>query len=181
MRFAVSRRRFVNILTFGIVGIWSFSSCKGSRKKYRFFTDEEASLVEAITEQIVPTDEWPGAKEAGVLNFIDKQLAGTYRRFQNVYRRNLAALSEFCRVTYGKKFEALEPDFQLRLLENMESGQLNWMGWDSKSARDFFGLIRDHCMQGFYGSPRHGGNKDYISYRMLGIDYPLIIGQNRYK
>ena len=35
-------------------------------------------------------------------------------------------------------------------------------------------------MQGFYGSPRHGGNKDYASYRMLGLDYPNIIGQNRY-
>jgi gluconate 2-dehydrogenase gamma chain len=32
---------------------------------------------------------------------------------------------------------------------------------------------------GFYGSPRHGGNKDYISYRMLGLDYPLIIGRNK--
>ena len=35
-------------------------------------------------------------------------------------------------------------------------------------------------MQGFYGSPRHGGNKDYVSYRMLGLEYPDIIGQNRY-
>jgi gluconate 2-dehydrogenase gamma chain len=34
-------------------------------------------------------------------------------------------------------------------------------------------------MQGFYGSPRHGGNRDYLSYRMLGIDYPQVIGRNR--
>jgi len=36
-------------------------------------------------------------------------------------------------------------------------------------------------MQGFYGSPRHGGNKNNVSYKMMRLDYPVIIGQNRYK
>jgi gluconate 2-dehydrogenase gamma chain len=36
-------------------------------------------------------------------------------------------------------------------------------------------------MQGYYGSPIHGGNKDYMSFDMLGLDYPLNIGQNRYQ
>ena len=35
-------------------------------------------------------------------------------------------------------------------------------------------------MQGFYGSPRHGGNRNYVSYKMLGLEYPRVIGQNRY-
>jgi len=35
-------------------------------------------------------------------------------------------------------------------------------------------------MQGYYGSPRHGGNKDNMSYKMLKLDYPVVIGQNRY-
>jgi gluconate 2-dehydrogenase gamma chain len=35
-------------------------------------------------------------------------------------------------------------------------------------------------MQGFYGSPRHGGNRDYVSYKMMKLDYPHVIGQNRY-
>jgi gluconate 2-dehydrogenase gamma chain len=41
-------------------------------------------------------------------------------------------------------------------------------------------MVRQHSLQGFYGSPGHGGNREYISYRMLGIDYPKVIGQNRY-
>ena len=36
-------------------------------------------------------------------------------------------------------------------------------------------------MQGFYGSPRHGGNRNYASYRMLGLEYPPVLGQNRYR
>jgi len=35
-------------------------------------------------------------------------------------------------------------------------------------------------MQGFYGSPRHGGNRNYASYKMMGLEYPRLIGQNRY-
>ena len=35
-------------------------------------------------------------------------------------------------------------------------------------------------MQSFYGSPRHGGNPDYASYPMLGLEYPHVDGQNRY-
>ncbi len=47
--------------------------------------------------------------------------------------------------------------------------------------RQFFGLIRSHSLQGFYGSPRHGGNKNNVSYKILKLDYPVIIRQNRYK
>ncbi len=47
-----------------------------------FFTDEEAKLLEAIVDQIVPVDNWPGAKDAGVAVFIDKQLTGPYICFQ---------------------------------------------------------------------------------------------------
>jgi hypothetical protein len=36
-------------------------------------------------------------------------------------------------------------------------------------------------MQGFYGSPRHGGNSNYVSYKMMKLDYPHVMGQNRYE
>jgi gluconate 2-dehydrogenase gamma chain len=41
-------------------------------------------------------------------------------------------------------------------------------------------LAVDRTMQGFYGAPRHGGNKDYASFKMMKLDYPLLVGQNRY-
>ena len=52
--------------------------------------------------------------------------------------------------------------------------------WEKGFDMQFFELIMDHSLQGFYGSPRHGGNKNYISYKMINLDYPVIIGQNRY-
>jgi gluconate 2-dehydrogenase gamma chain len=82
---------------------------------------------------------------------------------------------------FGAGFEALNWASQTAVLEALESGKAKGRSWESQSSRAFFQLIRDHTMQGFYGSPRHGGNRDYLSYKMLGIDYPQIIGQNRYK
>jgi gluconate 2-dehydrogenase gamma chain len=66
-------------------------------------------------------------------------------------------------------------------MKAMESNQLNETQWPGGKPSDFFNLVLSHTMQGFYGSPIHGGNKDYMSFEMLRIDYPLVIGQNRYR
>ncbi|MFB3904803.1 MAG: gluconate 2-dehydrogenase subunit 3 family protein [Acidobacteriota bacterium] len=145
-------------------------SCGKAPRPWRFLTQTEAELVNLISDQIIPRDQDPGAIDAGVVYFIDKQLAGPYQRFQRDYREGLVAVEQTCASMYGKNFAQLSWNQQTRVLQALESGP---------SAR-FFEMIRDHCMQGFYGSPRHGGNKDYVSYRMLGLDYPQIIGQNRY-
>jgi gluconate 2-dehydrogenase gamma chain len=62
----------------------------------------------------------------------------------------------------------------------MEEGKTEGKIWEKGFDMQFFELIMDHSLQGFYGSPRHGGNKNYISYKMINLDYPVIIGQNRY-
>src|SRR5580704_6593123 len=54
---------------------------KPLRIPLRFFDEKEALIVAAATERIFPSDETgPGAKEAGVVIFIDRQLAGPYGR-----------------------------------------------------------------------------------------------------
>ncbi len=148
----------------------TLASCGSAPGRWRFLTAEEAALVNLISDQIIPRDQDPGAIDAGVVYFIDRQLAGPYERFQRDYREGLVAVEETCISMYRRNFAQLTWNEQTKVLEALESG---------RSAR-FFELIRDHCMQGFYGSPRHGGNKDYVSFRMLGLDYPQIIGQNRY-
>ncbi|HYK88923.1 MAG TPA: gluconate 2-dehydrogenase subunit 3 family protein [Acidobacteriota bacterium] len=149
--------------------------------RWRFFTEAEAAVVSAVCEQIIPADQDAGAISAGVPNFIDKQLTGPYKRHQGVYRTGLAGVQETSRAMFGSGFETLNWDNQTSVLRALESDKAEGQAWESQSSRAFFQLIRDHTMQGFYGSPRHGGNRDYVSYRMLGLDYPQVIGQNRYK
>ena len=147
---------------------------------WRVLTPEEALLVEAVSEQIIPADRDPGAKEAGVVNFIDKQLDGPYKRFADKYHKGLQSLAQTSQSMFGKSFVQLSWPDQTRLLQAMESGKVPKDIWSDPSSRDFFSMLRDHSMQGFYGSPRHGGNKNYASYKMMGLEYPRVIGQNRY-
>jgi gluconate 2-dehydrogenase gamma chain len=176
-----TRRRFVKLAAVGAGSIYLLPGCSGADSNWRFFTDSEAILVDAIAEQIIPSDEWPGGKNSGVTNFIDKQLVGAFKRYQVVYRKGLSAIQESCNTTYQKRFEELPREKQTIFLEKMESGLMKESVWAGGFDKEFFGLIRDHTMQSFYGSQIHGGNKNKMSYRMIGLDYPLVIGQNRYK
>ncbi len=152
----------------------------GHSRQWRFLTANEASLLDAVCAQIIPTDQDPGAREAGCVVYIDCQLAGPLQRFADRYRAGLAALAATCETLYGKSFQELPSAEQIKLLEKLEKGQAPKEHWQVVACGEFFQIVCDHCMQGFYGSPRHGGNKDYASYRMLGLAYPNIIGQNRY-
>ena len=45
---------------------------------------------------------------------------------------------------------------------------------------EFFNLVRSHTLEGYYGAPRHGGNRDAVSWRMLGMDEPPLRGRAQY-
>jgi gluconate 2-dehydrogenase gamma chain len=147
---------------------------------WHFFTVAEARLVEALSEQIIPADQDPGGKDAGVVYFIDRQLVGPYQRYQEKYRTGLANVEKTSRRMFDKDFLALAWNDQTKLLVAMDSGRAPKECWPGVAAAEFFHLVRDHSMQGFYGSPRHGGNRGYASYKMLGLEYPVVMGQNRY-
>ena len=90
---------------------------------WHFFTPDEARLVEAISEQIIPADKDPGAKDAGVVVFIDRQLVGPYTSYQMAYRDGLRALQETCRRQFDKPFDALGWNDQTKVLALLEAGR----------------------------------------------------------
>src|SRR5207253_4537237 len=66
-----------------------------------FFNQEDAATVAAFTERMMPGAQGkPGARDAGVLNYIDLALSGAYADLQDFYRRGLAQLDVYCRNTY---------------------------------------------------------------------------------
>jgi gluconate 2-dehydrogenase gamma chain len=177
-----SRREFVRLFTGGTAAVLiSFNTaCKNKISQWRYLDEKEITLLDAIVEQIIPTDDFPGGKWANVSNFIDKQLDTYYRKHQLAYREGLAAFEKTVIQMKGKKFEDLPFEEQTAILENMEAGEFSGDYWKVHPPADFFDMVRQHSLQGFYGSPLHGGNRGYISYHMLGLDYPNVIGQNRY-
>jgi gluconate 2-dehydrogenase gamma chain len=177
-----SRREFVRFLTGGTAAVLiSFNTaCKNKISQWRYLNEKEIGLLDAIVEQIIPTDDFPGARWANVSNFIDKQLDTYYRRYRLEYREGLAAFEKTVIQMKGKKFEEMPFGEQIAMLEKMQAGEFPGDYWKDHSPADLFDMIRQHSLQGFYGSPVHGGNRGFVSYRMLGLDYPKVIGQNRY-
>jgi gluconate 2-dehydrogenase gamma chain len=177
----LSRRHFITLSAVASGGVLLLSQCANQPlSRWRFLTEQESVLLDSLVEQIIPTDEWPGGRDAGVTNFIDKQLIGPYTRYQETYRKGLFAIQETCKIKFQKQFESLPWDEQTKFLQTMELGKMEGPLWEKGFDREFFGMVINHSMQGFYGSPRHGGNKNNVSYQMLKLDYPVIIGQNRY-
>ena len=134
-------------------------------------------MVEAVADQIIPPDQDAGGKEAGVAQFIEIQLRGSYSRFHSEYREGLMKLERTSTFLHQKSFLELSFDQQTRLLTILEDNKGPDTIWKTGEAGTFFRLISDHCMQGYYGSPRHGGNRNCVSWKMLGLDYPQIAGR----
>jgi gluconate 2-dehydrogenase gamma chain len=131
-----------------------------------------------MVDQIIPPDQDAGAVWAGVVNYIDRQLCGPYQNLQSVYRQGLAGIDQTSQSTYGKLFADLESQQQIELLHRLEEGKAPASFWKQPSS-DFFRTIVDHTMQGFYGDPRHGGNREGVSWKMLNLPYPPIRGRLR--
>jgi gluconate 2-dehydrogenase gamma chain len=125
------------------------------------------ATLEAICEQIIPADQDPGAAWAGVANYIDRQLAGFYREYRPIYRAGLAEADR----RSGGSFAHVPAKRQKEILRQMEKDE---------TTKAFFTLVVSHTMQGFYGDPRHGGNRDYCSWRMLGVPPSPVRGRNQY-
>jgi gluconate 2-dehydrogenase gamma chain len=175
---AYDRRAFIKMV--GVSSMILASGCSSTKGKWRFFTDSEAPVVQAITEQIIPSDDDAGANDANVINYLDKQLMGFFRQYQQTFRRGIAGVQQTSMILFKDKFESLDWSQQTEVLQRLEDGTAEGDIWQTDSAQTFFNLICDHTMQGFYGSPRHGGNRRFVSFKMLDLDYPRIVGQNRY-
>jgi gluconate 2-dehydrogenase gamma chain len=177
-----NRRNFIKTTGVSVGGALLLSACgKKVQGNYRFFTDAEALTVIELCEQIIPADKDPGATDAGVIHYIDKQLTAYFQDLQPIYREGIVALNASCMELHSCRFEALAFAEQTAFLKKMENGKVPGKQWNPADQKNFFSTLVSHSMQGFYGSPRHGGNRNYVSYTMMGIEYPLIIGQNRYK
>ena len=157
-----------------------------------FFTADEASLVEAIVDRIIPPDErGPGGKDAGCAVFIDRQLAGPYGRSAGLYMRppfmpgtatqgyqkpdapgaryraGLKALGDHIKSNFaGKAFRDLAVADQDKTLSGLEAGAIKLADID---AAQFFALLLSTTQEGFFSDPIYGGNRDMAGWKLIGF------------
>jgi gluconate 2-dehydrogenase gamma chain len=147
------------------------------RVPLRFFTAEEARVISAACARIIPSDaSGPGAAEAGVVIYIDRQLAGPYGKDKyrytkapfveaspeygyqgketprEIYHEGAKTLGNFADVP------AAEQDTRLRGIEKTM----------------FFRMLRQHTVEGMFSDPLHGGNAGLIGWQLIGYPGPLM-------
>jgi gluconate 2-dehydrogenase gamma chain len=114
------RRRFAQLAgTATAAGM--LASCARRDTPWRFLTAAEGRTLEALSEQIIPADEAPGARWAGVANYIDRQLMGPFRRQREAYRSGLAAIDQAALQSAGQPFAALDSARQAGQAESIST------------------------------------------------------------
>jgi Gluconate 2-dehydrogenase subunit 3 len=144
--------------------------------KFQFFVPEEAVEIEALTACIIPSDETPGAREAGVVYFIDRALTTFAVDDQKAYREGLPGLQARVHELFPsvEKFSAATPDQQDQILHSFED-QSPAGGRSPRrriTAASFFDTLRIHTVIGFLVDPdsRRDGNRDGVGWKLIGRD-----------
>ena len=102
----LTRRQFVATGALG-GAVLAVGRTPGGQGNWDSLTEEQARTLAAICDRIVPADDFPSATQAGVLTYIDKQLARHYRRHRDAYRDGLAQANAMSRKRFGKDLAAL--------------------------------------------------------------------------
>jgi gluconate 2-dehydrogenase gamma chain len=140
-------------------------------------TNEEAATLAAACDQIVPPDDFPGAAAAGVVTFIDRQLATREKENLPTWQKGVRGLDATARQQKGKAFAELSFEEQTAVLKSIEAGEVSADVWEGLDPRGFFDRLVRYTMMGFYGDPRHGGNLRHVSWRMLGVPPAPVRGR----
>jgi len=148
-----------------------------------FFNDEEARVVEAIAERIIPGEgQDAGATEAGVVYYIDRSLAGVSADLQVAYRLGLRALEELCQGEHSRPFDELTVEVQEALVRRFlgpevgdASGGLLFSEADQAVSANLpvigrlLTIVREHTVEGYFCDPVYGGNRGTVGWKLVGF------------
>lgn len=158
---------------------------------FGFLTRPEVQFLDAAVERLIPADELgPGARDAGVTIYIDRQLTSTWgmhgRNYrsgpwhdgtpqqgfqsrltpQEIYRCGIAETDAHCKQQHGRAFRLLNGEQQDDVLKGLEKDAIEL---PSLRAKLFFSLLWRNTEEGFFSDPLYGGNRDKAGWRLLGF------------
>ncbi|MDB5986072.1 MAG: hypothetical protein JWR16_1125 [Nevskia sp.] len=166
------------------------SSVAAEKPLYLFFNAEEVVFIEAACERLIPADATgPGALEAWVPNYLDKQLGAAWGSGERLYRSGpwqagtpsqgyqlpftpgelfhtaLRAINADLKLQ-GTPFGEMTADAQDAYLKSLEKGGKDL---DGVPAAVFFDMLLKMTVEGYFSDPVYGGNKDMAAWKMIGF------------
>jgi gluconate 2-dehydrogenase gamma chain len=143
-----------------VILVTSTAACRARDEgaPFRVLSDSEAADLAAMAARILPSDDSPGATEAGVIYFMDTALAGPEQESLSPLRAGLAEFRSELRDAYGSgSFAALDEGRQDEALEGIDT-------------TDFFASVRYLTLAGMFSHPSYGGNRGEVGWRLIGFD-----------
>jgi len=197
------RRRFLQqILAFvpASVIVTGTTACSDNAKEVRqqreyepaFFRSDEWNFLTTAVDHLIPADEHgPSATEAGIPEFIDRQMEAPYGHGKlwymqgpfdpdaapelgyqlsltprDIYRQGIKACNDWCGQQHDKVFAELDGDLQVQLLQDMEGGKIDFA---TVPATTFFQHLLSNTKEGYFADPIYGGNKQMGGWKMVGF------------
>ena len=124
----------------------------------------------AVVDCLIPPDDFPGAYEARVCDYIEQLFNTDLAEHAEFFRAGIEAIDREALATYNTPFAVLERDQQISILERIESGAVK-TSWPISSAR-FFVMLVNITAEGYYSDPQQGGNRGCVSWIMTGFENP---------
>jgi gluconate 2-dehydrogenase gamma chain len=177
----------------GVIGTSAASALTAPQPyRPRYFNDIEWTTLNALVDRLIPADEHgPGAIEAGVSEFIDRQMNTPYgygalwymngpflesaspefgyqlpHSPRSLYRNALTGLDLAVQKQTGKRFGDLTASEKDGVLHQLETGKLN-IG--EIPTADFFAQLLQNTREGYFCDPKHGGNRDMAAWKMINF------------
>ncbi|CAI1648262.1 gluconate 2-dehydrogenase subunit 3 family protein [Serratia fonticola] len=182
----------VSVLTAPTPALAASDTPKQAEYQPTFFTPEEWAFVQAAVARLIPADErGPGALEAGVPEFIDRQMNTPYATGsiwymqgpfnpdvapemgyqlplvpKQIYNLGISDADAYSKKTAGKVFAELDGAQQDALLQKFESGEAEFAQLPAKL---FFSYLLQNTREGFFSDPIHGGNKEMVGWKLINF------------
>jgi gluconate 2-dehydrogenase gamma chain len=134
-------------------------------------SESQLRLLGAIVDRIIPKDELsPSASECGVTMYINRSLADYLAVEKPAFIEGLEMTDAFARRTRDKPFADLTADKQDAVLTAMEKGSAAGFA----NAQAFFNRARRLALEGMFGDPYYGGNKNFAGWDLIRYPGPRL-------
>jgi len=151
-------------------------AAKSDHSALEVFTADQAREVEALAACIIPSDATGGAREAGVVYFIDRALKTFFSEAVPVYQKGLEAVQKSTAELFPgvPRFSAATEEQKLKIFsqiaEESERPESGARRLAPGASPDFFQTLRVHTIFGYLVDPEGGGNRDYAGWKAIGRD-----------
>lgn len=135
----------------------------------RIFSPDQKRTLEAFLDRLCPKDELgPGAIEIGAQDYIEVQLGDYLAPEKALFLEGLAAVDAYARSSQGSALADLLPEKRDQMLTDIDTGKA------PQNMRAFFNRARRLMLEGMFGDPHYGGNKNFAGWDLIRYPGPRL-------